>query len=143
MEPFRLACLFIVNRALWEYRLQPEKTQSYLAWLSDMMVRTRLDREYSVSRLVWAFLYGDPDDEGNFGGKRLFLVSRLVMVAKIVRERRGGELWDRVMKTLVGFLYEGDEGESVAGGVEWGFDEDEMRWEIWAEVYSGRVPVVA
>jgi hypothetical protein len=44
------------------------------------------------------------------------------------------------MKTLVGFLYEG---ESVAGGVEGGFDEDEMRGEIWAEVYSGRVPVVA
>jgi hypothetical protein len=107
-----------------------------------MMVRTRLDREYSVSRLVWAFLYGDPDDEGNFGGKRLFLVSRLVMVAKIVKDRRG-ELWDRVMKTLVGFLYEGDEGGSVAGGVEGGFDEDEMRGEIWAEVYSGRVPVVA
>lgn len=163
-----LACLLLLNIALWDYADRPRTLEKFLKRL-DQEVRSRnLEHNRSVETLLWIFwkdgeiefdedpvdsaIDGEPIGVSRFlthdACERNWLVTRLLRMAK----RLNHVSWEMVRTTLLTCLLVSQaKGGSTSGGtregsLQWNrmylpWNDDDLRKAILGDLYSGPPPL--
>lgn len=148
----RVASLLTLNFILWNHRNHPKEMETVFLELEDKVHEVQLNNHRSVEILMWIFwkdgskrgtasndesdLSKSDQSEGRppsetimkDGGERDWLVSRIMRMAKRMRD----ESWDKMQELLFNFLVQWDHDVT---DLPWA--DDDLRREILGELYTG------